>query len=124
MGWVYGIQSGPFIKVGVGNSIQARLRTMNLYNPHPCKVVLRRQCDEPYFVEKRIHELLKLHSIGREWFAATALQVREAAKIAFKDLVAKRYAQIKWEKESAERAERRAVEKAANLGTERGKTAS
>ena len=84
-GYVYGIQSGLFIKVGMTKNIRLRLREMNLYNPHPCKVVVRRRCEHPRAVEKRIHELLAKHAIGREWFVATPQQVREAASIAQKE---------------------------------------
>jgi hypothetical protein len=116
MGWVYGIQSGLFIKIGVGNDIQARLKMMNLYNPHPCKVVLRRQIDEPYFIEKRMHELLKAHSIGREWFTINAEQAREAYRSALKDLITRRHAQAQWERDSADRIEKRIGEGKGNLG--------
>lgn len=74
--WLYGIQSGLFIKVGVAQDIPQRLNTMNLYNPHPCRVIARRQTPFAYAAEKRAHKALTPYAIGREWFTADAELVR------------------------------------------------
>jgi hypothetical protein len=107
-GWVYGIQSGQFIKIGFAYSIARRLREMRLYNPHPLKVVLRRRCESPRFVEQRMHTILKPRALGREWFDVTPEQAREAVTIALQDEDGRREAQIKWENQSGEIAEQRA----------------
>lgn len=86
MDWLYGIQSGLFIKVGVANNINDRLRTMNLYNPHPCKVVAKRRIECAYHAERRVHQILKPYAIGREWFAVDAPLVRAAMTIAIRDV--------------------------------------
>ena len=109
MAWVYGIQSGQFIKVGVAQEIQSRLLTFRLHNPHPLKVVMRRMVPEHYWVEKRMHELLAQYAIGREWFDCAPDLVRAAYEDAYKDLVVKRHEQENWEKLSAARAEGRRV---------------
>ena len=109
MAWVYGIQSGQFIKVGVAQDIRSRLFAFRLHNPHPIKVVMRRMVPEHYWVEKRMHQLLAQYSIAREWFDCAADLVRAAYEEAYKDLVAKRHQQAGWEKMSAERAEGRSV---------------
>jgi hypothetical protein len=94
--WVYGIQCGDFIKVGVAGNIKFRLTTLQLYNPYPCKVVMRRQHRFAYRIEKRIHELLADVSIGREWFNACPKAVQLAADIAMEDVRSWEFAQ-EWE---------------------------
>lgn len=106
-GWVYGIQSGQFIKVGIASNIPRRMHAMRLHNPHQLHVVLRRRCESPLFVERRMHEILKPHALGREWFDVTPAQVRAAADIALQDEAARRVTQLMWESESAEKADRR-----------------
>ena len=81
--YVYGIQSGQFIKVGVSLSIKRRLDDMRLLNPHPATVVYKRKMYAAYHCEKKMHEVLAPKSIGREWFDATLDEVRAAAKIGF-----------------------------------------
>src|ERR1043166_3258559 len=97
MAWVYGIQSGLFIKIGIANSIPARLKIMNLYNPHPCKVVLRRQFQEARWVEMRMHEALAPYAVGREWFMVDATLVRAVATVVAKQLREKQIDQQNWE---------------------------
>ena len=76
LGWVYGIQSAPFIKIGVAHNIRVRLHAMRLHNPHPLTVVLRRRCENPYWIERRMHQILASHALGREWFDITPEQAR------------------------------------------------
>lgn len=102
MDWLYGIQSGLFIKVGVARNINDRLRTMNLYNPHPCKVVAKRHIECAYHAERRVHQILKPYAIGREWFLVDASLVRAAMTIAIRDVRAEQRA---WEEECERRAE-------------------
>jgi len=116
MGWVYGIQSGHFIKVGVANDIQRRLSDFRLCNPHPIKVVLRRMVPENYWIEKRMHALLVHYAIGREWFDCSPEMVRQAYETAYKDLVSHRHTQSDWEHKSAQRAEQRIGEGKGKLG--------
>lgn len=122
MGWVYGIQSGQFIKVGAADDIRARLHMFRLHNPHPLKVVMRRMVPENYWVEKRMHQLLADHALGREWFDCSSELVRAAYEVAYKDLIAQRRAQEKWETESAKRTETRKVPlgRPRKTGMERG----
>jgi hypothetical protein len=80
--YVYGIQSGQFIKIGVANDIERRLAQMKLLNPHPCSVVFRRKIPCALYCERQMHDLLKAKSIGREWFEVTLQEVRAASLIA------------------------------------------
>jgi T5orf172 domain len=106
--WVYGIQSGAFIKIGVANDIAARIRTFKLYNPHPYRTVLRQPCTDAYFVERRMHELLRASAIGREWFAISPKEVRAAIKIALQDEAVHLESQREWERQSSKRVRARA----------------
>jgi hypothetical protein len=90
--YVYGIQSGQFIKVGAANDIQKRLHTFRLYNPLPLKVILRRVVKENYWVEKQMHRSLAQYAIGREWFDCSPDLVRTAFEEALKELIANRQA--------------------------------
>lgn len=86
--YVYGIQSGEFIKVGFTTSIDARLHEMKLYNPHPLSVVMKRRVasGRAKAVEGRIHLLLADYSVGREWFTAPPKLVQKAATVAIADV--------------------------------------
>jgi len=79
--YVYGIQSGQFIKIGVAISTERRMETMRLYNPHPFTLVFRRKTECAYHCERRMHEILSAKSIGREWFDVTLDEVKAAAVI-------------------------------------------
>lgn len=87
-GWVYGIQSGIFIKVGKAVDIRARLNTFRLHNPHQLKVVLKRQVESPFWIEARMHRILAEFSIGREWFRCAPIDVKEAFVVAADDFAA------------------------------------
>lgn len=105
MKWVYGIQSGEFIKVGLATDIAARLETLRLYNPHPVKVVLRIYSEHAGFIERTMHRLLANHSVGREWFRASREQVEAVARLAVQESIKRHDRQREWEKWSAEHAE-------------------
>lgn len=79
--YLYAIQSGRFIKVGVAVSVADRLHTMRLANPHELKVVYRRKMRAAYHCEKRIHEALRERAVGREWFEVSVDEVRAAITI-------------------------------------------
>jgi hypothetical protein len=103
MSWVYGIQSGLFIKVGMTENIATRLKTMNLYNPHPRKVIARRRVHElAGRVELRMHKVLAPYAIGREWFAVDAALVRAALTLVIKQVQAE---QSEWIESSTKREE-------------------
>lgn len=81
-GYVYGIECVPFIKIGVARDVNKRLATIRLHNPFPCVVIFKRKTVAPYHFEKKMHELLKGRSVGREWFQTTLDEIQEAAKLA------------------------------------------
>lgn len=79
--FVYAIQSGEFIKIGVATNIPQRLNTMRLLNPHPINLVMKRRLCAAFYCERKMHEILKSKAVGREWFKATVEEVLAAADI-------------------------------------------
>jgi hypothetical protein len=79
--FVYGIQSGQFIKIGVARDIAKRMTIMRLHNPHGCTLVFRRWTYCAYHCERTMHEVLAAKSIGREWFEVTVQEVRAASRV-------------------------------------------
>lgn len=105
MSWLYGIQSGLFIKVGVAGDLARRMKQMNLYNPHPCKVIMRRRLHgDAYTVERRLHQVLAPYAIGREWFAADPALVKAAATLVARQV---REERIAWQIECARKPRRK-----------------
>jgi hypothetical protein len=79
--WVYGIQCGQFIKVGVAKSIDKRLNDMRALNPHPLTVIFRRRMKAAFYCERKMHSVLREKSIGREWFEVSPEEVKAAGII-------------------------------------------
>lgn len=116
MAWLYGIQSGLFIKVGCANSIPARLKLMNLYNPHPCKVVMRRNLyGDAYWVERRMHEALKPYAIGREWFTADVALVKAVLTVVLRNRAREQADYQIWLAQAQQRAAERDAKRAARV---------
>lgn len=115
-GWVYGIKSGEFIKVGVATDIKARLHQFRLHNPHELKVIFRKFVHDPYWFEKRMHHLLNAHAKGREWFVCDVATVKEAGKVVLQELAVRTKEQQAWEAYSATRVEARAGDGMGILG--------
>lgn len=121
MSWIYGIQSGRFIKVGTTVDIKARMDTFRLHNPNRLRLILKRRVREaPYWIEARMHRILDDYAVGREWFSCKGIEVKEAFAIASQDWIVHR------DKEAMRRIllEDMAVEKACGTGTGRGIGAS
>lgn len=81
--WIYAIQSGPFVKIGVATSIARRMHKMRLENPHGLTVIYRQKMRSAVFhCEKKMHEVLRDKAVGREWFAdVTIEEILAAAEI-------------------------------------------
>jgi len=79
--YVYGIKSGEFTKIGVAKNIERRLDTIRGHNPHGCELIWKRLTVAPFHFEKKMHELLADHAVGREWFRVTLEQIKGAASI-------------------------------------------
>lgn len=109
--YLYGIQSGLFIKIGFTRDLPRRLNEMNLFNPHPCKVVLKRLCTDTVWVEKRMHAILAPYAIGREWFMIDVPLARATATIVFNELRQKKVDQFNFEQECLEAERARDVQR-------------
>lgn len=69
--YIYLIQSGDMVKVGVSNNPK---RGLYLRGSYPVPAVFA------YQVERQIHAALKDYAAGREWFRVTSATARAAAK--------------------------------------------
>jgi hypothetical protein len=81
--FLYAIQSGAHVKVGLSRNVRQRLNEMELLNPVEPRLALYRTLTRniaPTF-EKRVHELLAGYHYRREWFTAPISEIRLAAKI-------------------------------------------
>jgi hypothetical protein len=78
--YIYAIQSGQFIKIGLARNLKRRLYAMRLHNPHELRLMAHRVIPVRWAhrIERCAHRLLAEQTIGREWFACTAEQAREA----------------------------------------------
>lgn len=81
--YIYAMQSGDFIKVGMSSRLVKRFEDARLLNPD-IRLVMYRTVTRNVApaVERRIHELLAPWHHDREWFTAPLAEVRKAAKIA------------------------------------------
>src|SRR6478609_9752339 len=94
--WLYGIQSGDFIKIGVALNIRVRMEQFRGGNPHPIKAVLRRQHKEAYRLERYVHAHLKDKAVGREWFRITVAEARAAVKLGLAEVAEFQRQQAEW----------------------------
>ncbi len=78
--FVYAVQCGEFIKVGVAYNIPARLSSMQTGNPHQLEVIAALEFDAEgaaRFAEKAAHRFLAQHAHRGEWFKIEAPPVLE-----------------------------------------------
>lgn len=112
--FIYGFQSGEYIKIGITKSIATRLRQLRLYNPHPITVVLKRQHIEAARIERVIHRVLREEAVGREWFKISPEDAHIAANYAIDKVNADLKAEAQWR--------RHRKLHSSESGTERGMT--
>lgn len=82
MRYIYFIQSGDLVKVGMTNDVQQRLKAFRLASPRG--LYLRGTREVPALIanqtEKQIYRALKDHAVGREWFRMQAKDARAVAE--------------------------------------------
>lgn len=69
--WVYFIKSGPFVKIGVSDNVQARLESLQTASPYKLSVIAKIGCVDrrsAFDTEKKIHSLIKTFRVNGEWF--------------------------------------------------------
>jgi len=84
--WVYGIQSAEFIKIGVARDVEGRMYGMQIGNPIRLRIVMRHHVSETRWIERRMHKILREHSVGGEWFRISVEHARSAFKVALSDM--------------------------------------
>ena len=62
--WVYGIQSAEFIKIGVARDVEGRMYGMQIGNPIRLRIVMRHHVSETRWIERRMHKILREHSVS------------------------------------------------------------
>lgn len=67
-GIIYFISDTKYIKIGVTNNVEKRLKELQTGNPKKLKVIKIIYCENPYYVEKMYHELFKSKRKEGEWF--------------------------------------------------------
>jgi hypothetical protein len=67
-GWVYFIQAGEFVKIGVAKDVQQRLTFMQIGCPYDMVLLKAMECLDPYHDEEMIHAELEKYRVRGEWF--------------------------------------------------------
>lgn len=67
--FVYFITEGRYVKIGVSNSIESRIKSIQTGNPNVVSCVTKWKCKgHPYKLEKKLHKYYESHMIRGEWF--------------------------------------------------------
>lgn len=80
--YLYALKCGPYIKVGITEYIDARMKQYTTHNPFKMKRILLRTLRRRHAraAEKHIHlALTEVHHRG-EWFMASVLDVKTAVR--------------------------------------------
>lgn len=76
--WVYFIKSGPWIKIGVSDNVDARLASLQTANPVKLELLAKIGCaskSEAFAIEKKLHSSLRSYRAEGEWFFGRAISV-------------------------------------------------
>lgn len=66
--WVYIIQCGEFIKIGIAEDVSKRLATLQTGSPHKLTLLRKFKSSNAERVEQELHEKLGKHHHRNEWF--------------------------------------------------------
>lgn len=78
--FLYAVQCGEFVKVGVAYNVAVRLSSMQTGNPHPLEVLAALEFEAEgaaRFAEKAAHRFMAPHAHRGEWFKIDAAPVLE-----------------------------------------------
>lgn len=90
--FVYFVQSGPYIKIGVASDVKHRVSTLQTSTPNEVTLLFSLHCKDAYAQEKELHAaLFKYHHRG-EWFkiptnAPVMALIKKQAKYASSNIV-------------------------------------
>ena len=76
--WVYFITSGPWLKIGVSDNVDARMANLQTASPVKLKLVAKVGCRskaEAFALEKKLHSNLRSYRAEGEWFYGRAISV-------------------------------------------------
>lgn len=65
---IYILESNGFYKIGVSADIDARIKNLQIGNPHIISHVFSRMVPEAYEVEQELHDMFAEYRIKGEWF--------------------------------------------------------
>jgi hypothetical protein len=72
--YVYKIQAGEYIKIGIANDVQSRMAQLQTGNPYRLELMSCYGFDDASLVERALHQAYaKMRGVG-EWFRLTAKQ--------------------------------------------------
>lgn len=74
-GYLYFITDGQYIKIGVSNDVDKRLKTLKTGSSQDIRLLGKYYLPNPYSVEALLHQLLKNYRINGEWFDISFLFV-------------------------------------------------
>jgi hypothetical protein len=77
MEYLYLIRCNTFVKIGITNDIDYRLRTLQTGNPYPLAVLATFEFANALPIESRLHKKYSRFRVRGEWFELTDEQVSE-----------------------------------------------
>jgi len=84
--WLYVMESPPYVKVGISNDVERRLRDFSLNSPHHIRIIFKAKVPYPQakWIEEKIHEDLQAFRHKGEWFTCTADEAVASFRVASK----------------------------------------
>jgi hypothetical protein len=65
---LYLIKTGEFIKIGISQNIEKRIKSMETDNPHKIELLFYQKIENARKIESFLHKQLKEHNVKNEWF--------------------------------------------------------
>jgi hypothetical protein len=77
-GYVYLVQAGDFIKVGIARDVKRRIDLMQVGCPFKIELIAAIPCADPRKIERALHDKLKPYHSRGEWYVALRSEVDAA----------------------------------------------
>lgn len=81
MAYLYVIQAGEFVKIGISRNVQARLAELQTGNPLPLAILDAFEFADAEQVERALHQRFANARVQGEWFRLTAEDLEALADI-------------------------------------------
>lgn len=85
-GWVYFIQCGEYVKIGLSADVDARLKALQTSTPYPLALIKKFAVPDPAQAEARLHVYFEDRRHAGEWFALTPDEISEVMDLDSIDL--------------------------------------